>query len=267
MTSALIVLAAAVATSVPQSRVLMTLERSPCFGTCPAYTLTVDGDGTVRYDGREHVRVHGAQTWHVSPDAVRALANEMDAAGFFDFKDSYTAPVSDLPTTVISVTIDGRTKRIRDYFGAPLELTRLETRLDVVSGARGRIYLDAAGFREMRQSGWKGDGAALAELLTRAARWGDAELVKALLAAGADPRARDASGITPVMHAAESGDPDTVRALLAAGGDPTARDSSGRNAADRAREALANPRMTRRFVDATGARRDDALVLKLLTDE
>jgi hypothetical protein len=41
------------------------------------------------------------------------------------------------------------------------------------------------------------------------------------------------------MQAALSGDPETVRAVLAAGGDPTARDLAGRNAADRVRDMLA----------------------------
>jgi hypothetical protein len=249
-----------------QSKVQIRMERSACFGTCPVYTLTVDGDGTVSYDGREHVRVHGSQTWRIAPDAVGALAREMEQAGFFKMKDSYTALVTDMPTTFITLTIDGRSKRIQDYFGAPAALTQLEMRVDAVSGARGRIFLDAAGFREMLKGGWKADADKVADLMTRAARWGDAELVKALLAAGADPRARDASGVTPVMHAAESGDPGTVRALLAAGGDPTARDGAGRNAADRARDALANGG-ARPFVEATGAATDYALVLKLLTDE
>ena len=41
------------------------------------------------------------------------------------------------------------------------------------------------------------------------------------------------------MRAAAAGNAETVRLLLAAGADPTARDRHGRNAADRARDGLA----------------------------
>ena len=47
-----------------------------------------------------------------------------------------------------------------------------------------------------------------------------------------------------------------MRLLLAAGADPTARDSEGRNAADRARDAMAK-----------GKARDYELIIRLLIDE
>ena len=56
-----------------------------------------------------------------------------------------------------------------------------------------------------------------------------------------------------------------VRVLLAAGDPPRA--TAGRNAADRARDGIADPRKARATVEATGRPRDYALVLKLLTDE
>jgi hypothetical protein len=80
--------------------------------------------------------------------------------------------------------------------------------------------------------------------------------LRALLAAGADPKAADEDRVTLVMRAAEIGHAETVRVLLMAGADPTARDRHGRNAADRARDGL-----------ASGAPRDFALILTLLTDE
>ena len=68
---------------------------------------------------------------------------------------------------------------------------------------------------------------------------GDADGVRALLAAGANVKVADPDGVTLVMRAAAAGNAETVRLLLAAGADPTARDRHGRNAADRARDGLA----------------------------
>ena len=61
-----------------------------------------------------------------------------------------------------------------------------------------------------------------------AARNGDA--VRALLAAGADPDARQQRGITALHAAAVHGDDDMVGALMDAGADPTLADDEGTTA-------------------------------------
>jgi uncharacterized protein DUF6438 len=221
-----------------QEPVRITLSRTACFGTCPVYTVSLSEDGRVAYEGLQHVRVSGKQTWTIDPAKVRALADDMEKAGFFEMRDEYTARVTDLPTVITTLTRGSRTKAVKDYFGAPPSLKELEQRIDDVSGVLRYV---------------RSDKVSLEDALAR----GDAASVTRLLAAGADARSRDADGVTLVMKAALSGDPETVRAVLAAGGDPTARDLAGRNAADRVRDRLAreprNPKL--------------AEILRLLTDE
>jgi uncharacterized protein len=55
-----------------------------------------------------------------------------------------------------------------------------------------------------------------------AAHFGDAELVRALLAAGADAAAANRYGMTPLQLAAGEGDPAVIEALLTAGADANA---------------------------------------------
>jgi uncharacterized protein len=62
------------------------------------------------------------------------------------------------------------------------------------------------------------------------------EIVRMLLAAGADPNARSASGGTPLHTAAFTGDVVLVRTLLAAGASPVIEDEKGRTSLDLARE-------------------------------
>ena len=64
--------------------------------------------------------------------------------------------------------------------------------------------------------------------LMSAALYGDAALVKRLLALGADPDARDTAGATALMWAAP--DRDKMRLLLDAGADVNARSDAGRSA-------------------------------------
>jgi len=265
---ALAVLMLAAPAARAQDPVRITMTRSTCFGVCPAYTVTMRGDGSVTYEGIAHVRVTGKQAWSIDPVAVLTLARDIETAGFFEMKDEYTALVSDLPTTTVTVTKGARSKTIREFYGAPEALKQIQARIDAVSGVRGYVSADRAAIREMRANGWRPDGDDAVRWMDGALYAGDADTVKALIEAGMSARAADDNGVTPVMKAAASGDADTVRAVLAAGGDPTARDRQGRNAADRARDGMREARSTlNTFVEATGRPRDYASILRLLTDE
>jgi ankyrin repeat protein len=65
-----------------------------------------------------------------------------------------------------------------------------------------------------------------------------AAVVSALLAAGANPNARDSLGRTPLMRLVLAAPPEAVAAAVAAGADPTARSDEGCSAADYVRARL-----------------------------
>jgi membrane dipeptidase len=219
-----------------QEPIEITLERTMCFGTCPAYTVTLRGDGTVTYEGREHTKVSGKQTWTIDPAAVKALAAEMQEAGFFELENEYRAMVTDHPTVYTTLKVGSRTKKIQDYVAGPPRLKEIEQKIDDVAGTKKYV---------------SGQDPLLAAILA-----GNVDGVRAAIAAGASARAADDNRVTLVMRAAEAGNAEIVRLLLAAGGDPTARDADGRNAADRARDAMAH-----------GQPRDYELIIRLLIDE
>jgi len=236
--------------------IVITIKRTPCFGTCPDYDVTMRGDGTVTYEGRSNVRIAGERTWKVDPAAVRALAREMQEAGYFELQGEYSAHVTDLPTTYTSLTIGTRSKTVKNYFKAPEKLRDLENRIDLVSDAKRYVFISGAAIREMQKTGWRATGADARDWMQRAIYAGDADVIGALVAAGYDPNAADENGVTLLMRAAEVGYSEPVRLLIAAGADKTLRDRGGRNAADRARDGL-----------ASGAPRQYDAILKLLTDE
>ena len=95
----------------PQS-VVIRLERGPCYGSCPVYGVTLYGDGTVRYDGKDHVRVRGSQTAVIAPGAVRSLVEEIERSGFFSMNDAYIqVSITDAPSAVLYVATDGKRSR------------------------------------------------------------------------------------------------------------------------------------------------------------
>ena len=121
----------------PQS-VVISLERGPCFGSCPVYRVVMYGDGTVRYDGKDHVRLRGSQAAVIPSENVKALAEEIERIGFFNLRDSYTeVSVTDAPTVFLSIASHGKKKQVKHYLGdlrAPKTLEAIETRIDEVAG-------------------------------------------------------------------------------------------------------------------------------------
>jgi hypothetical protein len=127
------------ASSFPSPRSLekavIIMERTVCFGTCPDYSLTVYGNGTVIYEGRNFVAVTGRQTSSISQEQVRKLVRAFYEIDYFSLKNEYSAQVTDLPTTTTSITVDGHFKQVINYYGAPEQLIELENKIDDISSS------------------------------------------------------------------------------------------------------------------------------------
>ena len=113
---------------------VITLERTECYGPCPVYRLTITGDGSVVYEGKNFVKATGRQTTTISQERMRQLVSEFEKADFISLADSYEQiTVLDNPTVIVSITIDGKSKTVRHYHGdktAPKILTDLENKID-----------------------------------------------------------------------------------------------------------------------------------------
>ena len=116
--------------------VVITLERTVCFGACPEYKLTVYGYGTVVYEGKRFVKIEGKRTAEIGEDKIRQLLSEFERIDYFSLDDSYEElTATDMPSAYTSLKVDGKTKVVRHYhgdFGAPEEFTTLEDRIDEI---------------------------------------------------------------------------------------------------------------------------------------
>jgi hypothetical protein len=114
------------------------LSRGPCFGTCPAYDVVIDGFGNVVWNGRLNMASKGEQRATISSEAVQRLVRAFAAANFFSLDDVYKHNVTDHPTHVLTFTMGGRTKTVTDYVGLavgmPKAVDDLENLIDDVAG-------------------------------------------------------------------------------------------------------------------------------------
>ena len=116
------------------SSVRITLEATPCIGTCPVYTVSIAGDGTVAYNGMDCVAAQGARTGHVSEAGLRKLFQMFAAADFLSLADSYRFNEPDGPTLTVTLAFDGKTKSVQDYSGKeagmPKSVSGIEDAID-----------------------------------------------------------------------------------------------------------------------------------------
>ena len=126
--------------------VAISLTRTVCFGFCPAYTVTITGDGQVTYVGRNFVNVTGEQRASISPEAVQELLRRFDAVHFESLNDAYRAHVTDLPTNTIVIERNGGRKVVVDYgglsAGMPQAVRDLQAEIDRVAGTSRWILRD-----------------------------------------------------------------------------------------------------------------------------
>ena len=204
---------------------LITLERTSCFGPCPVYSVSIDARGNVTYEGRTSVRAAGRRTTQVPVSGIAALLATAERIGFFDLKDRYETlraadgtewTMTDHPTAIVSITRAGGTKRVVDYLGAPPGLKELEKQIDEAAGTRRWVRVDVPTLNEMVQGGWSPTAGELGLLLRDALLADEMDVVKRLIELGADPNG-DIHGMRPLMMVASA---DAARALMAAGASP-----------------------------------------------
>jgi hypothetical protein len=132
--------------------VRITLQRTSCFGTCPIYTITVTGDGAVKYSGSRFVGVIGAQQSRITPEQVAKLASAFLEAHFFDAMDKYDGSemlvyrdghyermitsISDVPSQVLTFELGARKKTVvlRDKY--PADLGKLADLVDEITQSK-----------------------------------------------------------------------------------------------------------------------------------
>jgi ankyrin repeat protein len=171
----------------PDSNISITLKRTQCYGPCPAYTLRIDAH-TIRYEGTYATVVEGVHYENADPAKVRQLAQRFLDANFYSLDDEYALAVTDLPSYIVSISIDGRAKSVTDYrgvnVGMPLVVLELEDAVDMLARS-DRWVLGRQGLvQSLKSEGYDFHTTDAQSVLKRAIVGNQAKTAEELLQAG-----------------------------------------------------------------------------------
>ena len=110
--------------------IFLEMERTPCLGNCPGYTITIYENGHVVYNGRNFVEREGKYTMQMTEEQIQHLKNYAQEIGFFGMKDKYDSAITDIPSVIIMMQYEDYHKKILDRVDGPKDLKKLEKLVD-----------------------------------------------------------------------------------------------------------------------------------------
>lgn len=133
----------------PETTFAITMEKKPCLGTCPVYTVTIDEKGIISYDGIRFVNKKGDKTSKISKSKVESIVEFAEENGFF----SYEMPrrgitIAEHQITTISIAKEGKSQTIINlhYGDEPEWIQLLENGIEstdpIKSWVRGQDITD-----------------------------------------------------------------------------------------------------------------------------
>jgi hypothetical protein len=100
------------------------LERTACYGTCPAYRLRLSDAGEIRFESRNPGEAGRSGVDTMAPRTLPLLIAKAMAAGFYEMPPDISQDstlcrdrATDHPTVVVTVFRRGDTKAVTDYQG------------------------------------------------------------------------------------------------------------------------------------------------------
>lgn len=134
-----------------ETEVSIQMERTACYGKCPVYTLTIEPNGNVTFEGRQYTSTVGKAEAKLEREKIVELIAAIHKADYFSLNDSYVdesdgCPVTatDSPSVHLKIRLGSYERSTRHYYGClekadgyrpyPAELTELEKRINEIAG-------------------------------------------------------------------------------------------------------------------------------------
>jgi Domain of unknown function (DUF6438) len=117
---------------------VITLQRTQCFGSCPAYQISIFGSGRVEFNGEAFVCEKGRATAQIDPASMQTLLKGLDMVAFNAMPNYIREDATDAPTATVTLKRPTGLHAVRHYHGdsaAPRLLNWIEDRIDEIAGS------------------------------------------------------------------------------------------------------------------------------------
>jgi Domain of unknown function (DUF6438) len=115
------------------NNVMVSLQRTPCFGQCPVFKIQLFNDGKVVYEGRAFCKRMGTHKATASPELIKAIQQKASDIKYLSLNEKYPkgeSMITDIPTTVSYIKFGSESKMIHNNYDAPTELIEFERWLE-----------------------------------------------------------------------------------------------------------------------------------------
>jgi len=129
------------AAPIPRDSLVLSLERTPCFGQCPVYRVKVYESGYATYEGINFVDRMGHFYTRLTDAEVQAIRSAAEAGGFFGFEEQYDLQgLQDLPDNILQISDGNQVHRVNARFEIPRRVqTFFEAMIKRLDGYNWRV--------------------------------------------------------------------------------------------------------------------------------
>ena len=92
--------------------IFITMERTPCFGKCPSYKITIFNTGNVIYEGLQFAFKKGKFTKKLTKSQLNEIDSQVKKLHIFELKDVYDSMITDIPSCKLYFNFNGKIKKI-----------------------------------------------------------------------------------------------------------------------------------------------------------
>ncbi len=98
---------------------LVKMKKTPCFGKCPYFEVSIFDDGSIIYEGLKFVDRIGFYKSTINKKKVALVEDYIRRIDFFSFDEVYDAKVTDLPSIIIEVNLQGQHHKVKGRYKMP----------------------------------------------------------------------------------------------------------------------------------------------------
>ena len=102
-----------------QSSPLIKMKKTPCFGKCPYFEVSIFNDGSIIYEGFKFVDMIGLYRSQINKKEIALIEDYIKRLNFFSLDEVYDARVTDLPSIIIEVNLNGRSHKVKGRYRIP----------------------------------------------------------------------------------------------------------------------------------------------------